>query len=151
MPIALLRSIDMGSPAGMSKHGNTTYRPSPVTDGRPSVSRFHAYQPSPVPSVHAGAAPSADGVLGTATVCTACASDRETVSTYTGCATAASPALTRITINVCPSGAAVAVAVALTDADADDDGETLPEADSDGESLPLCVDVSDGVIELVSV
>ena len=115
------------------------------------MSRFHAYQPSPVPSVHAGAAPSADGVLGTATVCTACASDRETVSTYTGCATAASPALTRITINVCPSGAAVAVAVALTDADADDDGETLPEADSDGESLPLCVDVSDGVIELVSV
>lgn len=41
--------------------------------------------------------------------------------------------------------------MALTDADADDDGETLPEADSDGESLPLCVDDSDGVIELVSV
>ena len=50
-----------------------------------------------------------------------------------------------------PSGAPVAVAVALTDADIEDDGETLLEADSDGESLPVCVDVNDGVIELVSV
>ena len=122
-------------------------------EGRPSASRFHAYQPSPVPSVQAGTVPSEDDDVGSAKLLAVSPVTEDTVSMNTGSATADSPAPTRMTITTDESdaGTYVDVGVALEEADVDSEDEPLLDDVADEEPVLVWLELADMLDEREAV